>query len=508
MSNFHEGCYGRVLFVCLLAGLMCGAVMAQDQPVPRTETYFGYAWQDPGAKFSGIPIGGMSRGFEVQSTFNFNKYLGFTVDTGGSFKDTRANIAYVFAGPTLHLRSEHMSPFFHALIGLHRVNPASGFAGNPQDNNGVGGVLGGGFDLDLSKHFALRVIQADYIWAHHNYFLTGGSSDWQGGRIGGGIVLKLGSLGPPPPPPSASCVAQPTEVMAGEPVQVTASPSGFRANATLTYNWTATGGKVSGTAATTNVDTAGLAPGSYAVTSNITDGKKGAASCNASFTVKEPPPPPSNPPTITCSANPSTVQSGAPSTITATATSPDNRPVTVSYSASGGRISGSGNTATLDTAGAAAGPITVTCTATDDRGLTGSSTTSVNVEVPPPPPTASKLNEIQFPNKLKPARVDNEAKAILDDVALRLQRDTDSKAVVVGYATAAESRRNKNLAAQRAVNTKGYLVSEKGIDPSRIEVRTGTGDGQKAEIWIVPAGASFTEEGTVVVTGNIKAQRR
>src|SRR5581483_6068225 len=109
--------------------------------------------------------------------------------------------------------------------------------------------------------------------------------------------------------------------------------------------------------------------------------------------------------------------------------------------------------------GAASGPITVTCNTSDDRGLTASSTTTATVENPPPPPQASKLNEITFPNEKKPARVDNTAKAILDDVALRLQREPDSKAVVVGYATEAETAKkaNKDLAAQRAVNTKACL---------------------------------------------------
>jgi hypothetical protein len=137
----------------------------------------------------------------------------------------------------------------------------------------------------------------------------------------------------------------------------------------------------------------------------------------------------------------------------------------------------------------------------DDRGLTASCSSTVNVEVPPPPPTASKLNEINFPDTKRPARVDNAAKAILDDVALKLQQDADAKAVVVGYANADEMKKkaNKNLPAERAYNTKQYLTTEKGIDPARIEVRTGTGEGQKAEIWIVPAGATFTGEGTTVV---------
>jgi outer membrane protein OmpA-like peptidoglycan-associated protein len=119
------------------------------------------------------------------------------------------------------------------------------------------------------------------------------------------------------------------------------------------------------------------------------------------------------------------------------------------------------------------------------------------VEVPPPPPQAEKLNEIQF--KRNNARVDNAAKAILDDVALRLQRDADAKAVIVGNADPGE-RNGKRLAAQRARNTRAYLVDEKGIDPSRIELRTGSGGGMTAEIHLVPAGATFEGAGTEVVT--------
>src|SRR5439155_20440533 len=129
------------------------------------------------------------------------------------------------------------------------------------------------------------------------------------------------------------------DVLEGEPVPITASPSKFHPKHAPSYSWTSTGGKAGGNAATTSVDTTGLAPGSYTVTANITDGKKESASCSASFSVRAPPPPRMNGPTISCSADPSTVQSGTPSTITSIASSPDNRPVTVSYRSSGGRIS-------------------------------------------------------------------------------------------------------------------------------------------------------------------------
>jgi hypothetical protein len=49
------------------------------------------------------------------------------------------------------------------------------------------------------------------------------------------------------------------------------------------------------------------------------------------------------------------------------------------------------------------------------------------------------------------------------------------------------------------VNSKDYLAKDKGVDAARIEPRTGIGEDQKAELWIVPAGARFAAEGTTVV---------
>jgi hypothetical protein len=125
----------------------------------------------------------------------------------------------------------------------------------------------------------------------------------------------------------------------------------------------------------------------------------------------------------------------------------------------------------------------------------------VTVEnLPPPPPQASKLTDCDFANMAKikkPWRVDNECKGKLDDVAKNLQQNADSKLVIVGNADPSEQR--PNLAAERAVNSKAYLTSgeaQLGIDPNRIECRTGSAGTMTAEYWIVPAGATFSEEGT------------
>ena len=91
------------------------------------------------------------------------------------------------------------------------------------------------------------------------------------------------------------------------------------------------------------------------------------------------------PPTISCSANPSTVMPGKSSTITSVAVSPSSLPLAFSYSATAGSISGSSTLATLDTTGAAPGAISVTCNVIDTEGNVGSASTTVTVAAPPPP---------------------------------------------------------------------------------------------------------------------------
>jgi hypothetical protein len=291
--------------------------------------------------------------------------------------------------------------------------------------------------------------------------------------------------------------------MVGEPVTATASGSSFNPKHTLSYSWAATGGKVTGKASSASIDTNGVAGGSYTVTAHISDAKAkkgGEASCSASFTVKEPP---KNPPTVSCSASPSALQAGGTSAITCSCTSPDNVPVSVSnWSSTGGSVSGSGSTASLNTAGASSGSITVTATCTDSRGLNAQASTQVDVQnqPAPAPPQAQKLSQCDFPNKVKPWRVDNTCKAILDDVAKNLQQNAEGRLVIVGNSDPGETR--ANLAGERAVNSKAYLTSgesQLGIDASRIEARTGSAGTATAEYWVVPAGGTYSGDGTQVV---------
>jgi len=499
MQTRREGYIRRALLVMAIFAVVitvsASALAQSDFPDPRVELFVGYSYYNPGNDNSLAPglAPAIAKGFNTAVTWNFNRYVGATFDTSGHYGDKVRAGNFGF-GPTVRYPMDRFTPFAHALFGFQKMSPL-GF-----EDTSFMVMLGGGIDLRLTRLLSWRVLQADWVRTNHT-FVPGFDDEFRGARLSGGLVFNLGSL-TPPIPPSATCSASPSEVMEGESVTVTASGSNFNPKHELAYTWTSNGGKINGSGASATIDTTGVAGGSYTASAHVADKKnsKMMADCAANFSVKDKP---KNPPVLACSANPTTVQSGAPSTISCTCTSPDNSAIQpLAWSTSAGKIAGDGGmNATLDTSGTEAGAISVSTTCTDARGLSSSTTTNVNVEVPQKIET-SKINECAFPNKAKPARVDNTCKAALDDVALRLQRDADAKAVIVGTMDAGE--KPKNVDAQRAGNTKDYLVNEKQIDASRLETRTGTDGGQRVEIYLVPAGATFNEANTTVV--DVKAK--
>jgi hypothetical protein len=371
----------------------------------------------------------------------------------------------------------------------------------------AGGYLGYKIKPTIALALGWRYLYENYHGDHQFLFDV-----HQSGPIIGAL-FEFG--GKPPVPPSASCSAQPTEVWSGDPVAVTATGANFHPKHTVTYGWTGNGGKLSSASSqTATVDTAGMAPGSYSATATITDPKEkknNSATCTANFTIKQP-----RPPVVNCSANPTTIAIGQPSTITMTATDPQGWPMTYSWSATGGQLSGSGTTATLSATNADAGnTITVTGTATDTRAnLSSSCTAQVTV-----PPVMKCVNiedwgECTFEkNPKKPWRVDNDCKDTLDKLSLRLQQMPNGKLDVVGYTDEKEVVSEQTLGAQRSVNVKYYLTTDgpNKVDAGRVQPRTGGTKGQATHFYFVPEGnlcGGQLEEGTVVDESQVQPQSR
>jgi len=489
--------FAAVVVTCLLGRFAA----AQNQPAPKWELYGGYSFFDPATDVKGLLPGGLlpatsriesnPHGVGGSVTYNFNRWFGLTADGSGHWGSGENGVAMRIddaafysgsMGPKLTLRTQHFSPFVEALVGWHSLD-----SDLFQSSNAIGFMAGGGVDLKLSRHLAWRMLRGDFVFSNHQYGPSASvpATDVRGVRLQSGLVLNLGGKSVPPAV-SASCTVNPAEVMVGEPVTATATGGNFNPKHTLNYSWSSTGGQIVGKDNTASVDTNGVAGGSYTVTAQISDPKtRSQANCMATFAVKEPP---KNPPTVSCSANPSTLQTGTSSTISCTCTSPDNSQVTIGgWTASSGRISGSGNTAALDTNGTSNGPITVSATCSDSRGLNTQAAAQVMVQNPPPvSPEFIKLearlslHSIYFATN-KP-RVENPDGGLLpsqeqtlvslaEDFKKYLETKPDAHLTLEGHADPRGSMEyNQALSERRVDRTKRFLV-EHGVPTANLDTK-------------------------------------
>lgn len=487
---------------------------------PKVELFLGYSYlravptMEAGNRLVWL------HGGSASIAYNFNRYLGVVADVGaftnsqmrftGAYTSTVdvdnqnvAVITYLF-GPRLSFRHERFTPFVQALFGRMHANQVS--IANCTfscillpDENTFAMTAGGGLDIRVRRHLAIRIVQAEYLMTRFTDYSTSDTGMQNDIRLSSGLVFRFGGNPPaPPPPPPApltySCSVNPSSAYPGDPLAASGTAVNLNPAKTPVYTWQVDGGAVAGVSNTARIDTTGIAAGSYTLKGHVSEGDTPGenADCTASYAVKA-----YEPPTVSCSANPSNVISGESSTITAAGNSPQSRPLTYSYSSTSGTVTGTGDTATLSTVGATLGTVGVTCTVQDDKGQTASAPTSVTVALPvaAPMPKTSDLCSINFGRDVKrPARVDNEAKGCLDEIALSLNSKPDARLAVAGSASSEEKGGNK-LAAERAVNTKAYLVNEKGIDPSRITVYTRSQDGKTVSSTLIPAGATMDTSG-------------
>ncbi len=477
---------------------------AQAPPPPKWELFGGYSFVYPGTDVHGLLPGGIlpassplesnPRGIGASITYDFNRWFGLTGDISGQWgsgekgipaKIDDADFYGLTVGPKFTLRRRHFSPFLEALVGDDRM--ASEVFGR---DDRFGFMAGGGLDLDVSRHFAIRLIRADYRFSNHQFGpdSTVPATDERGVRLQSGVVFMFGGK-ELQTVTAASCAVSPGEILSGEPATATAVPSNFNSRHTLDYSWSTTGGQLSGKGATASINTNGLAARSYTVTAHISDPKikNGSyASCMAAFIVKEVP---KNPPTIACSANPPNLQSGAQSAISCTCSSRDGVPVTVGgWTSSGGSVSaGSNNTAVLATAGVSPGSIAVKANCSDSRGLSADATAMVLVDSPPPVSqeflqleNRLALHSIYFPTAQPRvslpdggllASQEQTLVSLATDFQKYLETKPDAHLTLEGHADPRASvEYNQALSERRVDRTKRFLV-EHGVPAANIETK-------------------------------------
>jgi len=142
--------------------------MAQEEhaATPKVEVFGGYSYLRL--------YGENNNGGEAAVTGNINEWFGVTGDFSAyRGVDTHDTNGFALVGPRFTYRRGAITPFAHFLFG-----------GAFGSGDGAGAMaLGGGVDAKLSKRFAIRLIQADYVAT------TLRSNN---GRISAGIVFRFG----------------------------------------------------------------------------------------------------------------------------------------------------------------------------------------------------------------------------------------------------------------------------------------------------------------------------
>ena len=148
-----------------------------------------------------IPGGSVSiwlQGGKAEFQAEFSNNLGLVGEIAGyhahdinSAHEDLSLVSYL-VGPRLYWRVHRFTPFAQGLIGgvhgFDAIFPSLSHYTNAPDAFAM--AAGGGVNIDLSRHLALRLLQADY-------FLTGlpnnGTNRQNSLRIGAGIVFKTSS---------------------------------------------------------------------------------------------------------------------------------------------------------------------------------------------------------------------------------------------------------------------------------------------------------------------------
>ena len=195
------------VFLCLP---LLSVAQETDGPATRGTVYGGYSlFHNNSNNFSG---------WDTQGTFNFTRHFGVTADVSGDSRQlagisllgfsagTQQHLYNFLFGPTATAYFGKSSVFGHALFGVAHSNLAAGvsvpilggLSAPLNSGNAFAMAFGGGVDIGLTKHFAIRAAQIDFIRTNFNSvdalasgLSTGTGNNQNSFRYSGGVVWRF-----------------------------------------------------------------------------------------------------------------------------------------------------------------------------------------------------------------------------------------------------------------------------------------------------------------------------
>ncbi|MBV8845418.1 MAG: porin family protein [Bryobacterales bacterium] len=188
----------------LLAGSMMlfgAAAYAQEVETPKVEVGLNYSYSRiyPGGGLTGYNANG---GYGY-AEYNVNKVLGLVADLGASSTGNINGVSvnnttfeYLF-GPRFNWRHSRFTPYVQTLFGGMRftngINPVTGYPGIGTSQNNFAAAFGGGLDVAVNNHLALKPFQVDYLITQVSPGSGIPNNLVNGLRYSAGVVFRFGS---------------------------------------------------------------------------------------------------------------------------------------------------------------------------------------------------------------------------------------------------------------------------------------------------------------------------
>jgi hypothetical protein len=181
--------------------ILGAALQAQEVATPKVEIGLNYSFShlNPGGTLSSYNENGGHGDVE----YNLNKVVGLVADLGGSYVGSANGIQlnnttfmYLF-GPRFNWRHSRYTPYVQTLFGGARfsngLNPS---ATNPvlgTSQNNFAAAFGGGLDITVSNHLAVKPFQVDYLMTQFSPGSGYPSNVANNLRYSAGVVFRFGS---------------------------------------------------------------------------------------------------------------------------------------------------------------------------------------------------------------------------------------------------------------------------------------------------------------------------
>jgi opacity protein-like surface antigen len=181
----------RYAFIAGMLFLSGTFVQAQEESTPTVEVGLNYSFVHRNNEQFTTSYG--ENGGSGYFAYNVNRTFDLVADLGGydSGNYNRQTFSYLF-GPRVNLRKSRIVPYVEFLFGGAYEWGVINSTGISATQNGFATAAGGGIDINVTQHIAVKPIQVEYLMTQLPQLASNLNSAQNNLRYSAGLVFRFG----------------------------------------------------------------------------------------------------------------------------------------------------------------------------------------------------------------------------------------------------------------------------------------------------------------------------